>query len=82
MPIRTIELDRACESFSALAARAHLGEPSILTKRGQPYAAIVPPEMLTASTPCSDFVALRGSGKGLWVMSQSTDVESLRNEWD
>jgi antitoxin (DNA-binding transcriptional repressor) of toxin-antitoxin stability system len=82
MPIRTIELDRARKRLSARTTRAHLGEPSILTKRGQPYAAIVPPEMLTVSAPRSDFLALRGSGKGLWVMPRSTDVESLRNEWD
>jgi len=82
MPMHTIGLEQGRNTLPSLAARAHAGEPSLLTRHGRPYAAIVPPEMVTKSKPRPSFLALRGSGKGLWGASPSTSIKELRDEWN
>jgi antitoxin (DNA-binding transcriptional repressor) of toxin-antitoxin stability system len=81
MPMHTIGLEQGRNTFPSLAARAHAGEPSLLTRHGRPYAAIVPPEMVAKSRPRPNFLALRGSGEGLWGASPSAAIEDLRAEW-
>ncbi len=64
-----------------LLERAHHGSPTIITKRGRPYAALVsieavsrPPHLLLSS--------LKGSGAGLWGEDAARTVAILRDEWE
>jgi antitoxin (DNA-binding transcriptional repressor) of toxin-antitoxin stability system len=81
MATRTIGLEEGRRQLPQLAERAHAGQGSLLTKHGKPYAAIVPPEVLLRSRRKPSFLALRGSGKGLWGRSVSSHIAKLRDEW-
>ena len=82
MALRTIGLEQGRSTLPQLASLAHAGEPSLLTRHGKPYAAIVSPDMLNKARPRARFLVLRGSGKGLWSQSPATEVAALRDEWD
>jgi hypothetical protein len=81
-PITRLGLDEGRSTLPRLAALAHAGQASLLTRHGKPFAAIVAPEVLFASRPRPAFLALRGSGRGLWGPSASAAVADLRDEWD
>lgn len=81
-PITRIGLDEGRSTLPRLAAMAHSGQASLLTRHGKPFAAIVAPEVLLASRPRPAFLALRGSGRGLWGPSASAAVADLRDEWE
>ncbi len=82
MTLHTIGLEEGRNTLPQLASRAHAGEASLLTRHGKPYAAIVPPDMVAKLRPRARFLALRGSGKGLWGDAPAATVAELRNEWD
>lgn len=82
MSLRTVGLEQGRNTLPELASRAHAGEPSLLTRHGKPYAAIVSPDVLMKAQPRSRFLSLRGSGKGLWGPSPAQTVEDARNERD
>ena len=82
MTLRTVGLEQGRSTLPELASRAHAGEPSLLTRHGKPYAAIVSPDLLVKARPRARFLALRGSGKGLWGVSPAADIAALRNEWE
>jgi antitoxin (DNA-binding transcriptional repressor) of toxin-antitoxin stability system len=82
MPLHTVGLEEGRNTLPELASRAHAGEPSLLTRHGKPYAAIVPPEVLTKVRPRTRFLALRGSGKGLWGAAPARAIAAAREEWD
>lgn len=81
-PVTRIGLDEGRSTLPRLAALAHTGQASLLTRHGKPFAAIVAPEVLLASRPRPAFLSLRGSGRGLWGPSASAAVADLRDEWD
>jgi antitoxin (DNA-binding transcriptional repressor) of toxin-antitoxin stability system len=81
-PVIRIGLDEGRSTLPRLAALAHTGQASLLTRHGKPFAAIVAPEVLLASRPRPDFLALRGSGRGLWGPAASAAVADLRDEWE
>ena len=81
-PVTRVGLDEGRSTLPRLAALAHAGQASLLTRHGKPFAAIVAPEVLLASRPRPAFLALRGSGRGLWGPSASATVADLRDEWD
>jgi prevent-host-death family protein len=69
------------QQLPSLLEDAHAGNPVIITKRGKPYAAIVPLESLQEAGPRPSLVALRGSGEGLWGDDAAAWVERMRDEW-
>jgi prevent-host-death family protein len=69
------------QQLPSLLEGAHAGEAVIITKRGKPYAALVPFEALPATMPRPSVVALRGSGAGLWGKDAAAWVDRIRNEW-
>lgn len=81
MALHTVGLEQGRNTLPELASRAHAGEPSLLTRHGKPYAAIVPAEMLAKAQPRTRWLALRGSGKGLWGPRPASTVAALRDEW-
>jgi antitoxin (DNA-binding transcriptional repressor) of toxin-antitoxin stability system len=81
MVVHTVGLEVGRNTLPELASRAHAGEPSLLTRHGKPYAAIVPPDALNKARPRVRFLALRGTGKGLWGPSPAKAVAAIRDEW-
>lgn len=82
MSLRTFGLEQGRSKLPELASRANAGEPSLLTRHGKPYAAIVSPTLLAKATQRpSNFLSLRGTGKGLWGPSPARHIAELRDEW-
>ena len=65
-----------------LVTAAHRGLTTVITKHGQPYAALVPFNManMKHSLPAS-LMALKGCATGLWGKEPSRSVADLRDEW-
>lgn len=87
MRVNTVGLEQGRSRLPELAARANAGQPSLLTRHGKPFAAIVSPEMLEKTLQRqqrqrTSFVALRGSGKGLWGPSPTEFIAQIRDEWE
>jgi antitoxin (DNA-binding transcriptional repressor) of toxin-antitoxin stability system len=82
MATRSIGLEQGRKQLPHLAALANAGQGSLLTKHGKPYAAIVAPGVLLQARKKPSFLALRGTGKGLWGSSVSRHVAQLRDEWE
>ena len=81
MPVHTVGLEEGRSTLPQLASRANAGQPSLLTRHGKPYAAIVSPDTLMKAKPRASFLALRGSGKGLWGALPAHAIADLRDEW-
>ena len=73
--------EEARRGFPTLVDRAARGEPTIITKHGKPYAALVPASYLGQDIARVDIRALRGSGKGLWGRSIKSRIRLMREEW-
>lgn len=85
MSITQLGLEQCRIKLPALAALAHAGCPSIITRHGKPYAALVSVQALekaTASKRKTSLLTLKGTGQGLWGNSSSQAVADLRDEWD
>jgi prevent-host-death family protein len=74
--------EAARRQLPELLEQAHSGEPAIITKRGQPYAALVPLDQCQIPSARAGLLALRGSGTGLWGSAPTETVDTLRAEWD
>ena len=78
-------LEQARIKLPSLVAQANAGVPSVITRHGKPYAAIVSIEDLQKSSAtgaaAASVTSLRGSGKGLWGPSPAQTVAELREEW-
>lgn len=73
--------EAARKNFPSLIEQAHHGKPTIVTKRGRPYAAIVPVGDILQGKGSVDIKSLRGSGKGLWGRSSLAAIDKMRREW-
>jgi antitoxin (DNA-binding transcriptional repressor) of toxin-antitoxin stability system len=82
MTLHTVGLEQGRNTLPELALRAHAGEPSLLTRHGKPYAAIVSSDVLLKARSGAQFLSLRGTGKGLWGKSPAQSIAESRNEWD
>ena len=81
MPSKTCGAERARAHLPDLLDDAHQGLSTVITKRGRPYAALVP---LAQSAPLRKSLSLlkmKGSGSGLWGRSSARTVGRLRDEW-
>jgi antitoxin (DNA-binding transcriptional repressor) of toxin-antitoxin stability system len=77
----SIGLEEGRSKLPRLAALAHAGQCSVLTRHGKPYAAIVPAEWVRRAQARSGLLALQGTGRGLWGPSAAEHVAGLRDEW-
>ena len=85
MSVTHLGLEQCRIKLPAMAALAHAGSPSIITRHGKPYAALVSVQALekvTARQRKTSLLALAGTGSGLWGDSASQTIADLRNEWD
>jgi prevent-host-death family protein len=64
-----------------LLERAHRGQGSVITKRGKPYAEVVPVGTSAGGKPTLAFLSLAGSGRGLWGRDSRKALRRLRDEW-
>ena len=79
--ITTVGIEQGRNTLPQLALRAFGGKPSVLTKHGKPYVAIVPLDMIKrAPAGTSSFFALRGTGKGLWGDAPAQMIADMRDE--
>ena len=69
------------KKFPLLIEQAHHGKPTIVTKRGRPYAAIMPIAGVREEKGRIDIRNLRGSGKGLWGHDSLATIRKMRSEW-
>jgi len=74
--------EAARRQLPRLLDRAHSGEPSIIMKRGKPYAVLAAPDQCRIPSSRGGLLALRGSGAGLWGEAPADTVAALREEWD
>ncbi len=65
-----------------LAAAANRGVTTVITKHGQPYAALGPiAATKTNSRLPMALMALKGCAAGLWGKNPAGHVHALRDEW-
>jgi len=66
-----------------LVAAAHQGAITVITKHGQPYAALVPVSMAAGVKPGlpTSLMALKGSAAGMWGKEPARTIAKLRDEW-
>jgi prevent-host-death family protein len=74
--------EEARKRLPTLLERANRGKPTLITKRGIPYAAIMPVTALVRQQSGLSIRDLRGSGKGLWGKNVRAWIERIRNEWE
>ncbi|MEO8249586.1 MAG: type II toxin-antitoxin system Phd/YefM family antitoxin [Burkholderiales bacterium] len=83
MRVNTVGLEQGRSTLPELAAQANAGRPTLLTRHGKPWAAIVSPEMLDkAMTRRADLLSLCGTGKGLWGDDPAKWIDEIRDEWE
>jgi prevent-host-death family protein len=73
--------EEARRNFPTLVERAARGEPTLITKHGKPYAALVPASAISSRSAGADLRSLRGTGKGLWGRSARRTIARMRDEW-
>lgn len=74
--------EEARKRLPALLERAHRGKPTLITKRGQPYAAIVPVAALNRHQAGISIRELRGTGKDFWNKNVPAWIKRIRGEWE
>lgn len=74
--------EEARRRLPALLERAHRGKPTVITKRGAPYAVIMPVTALARQQAGISIRQLRGSGKSYWGKNAAQWIESIRGEWE
>lgn len=78
---KTCGAEEARATLPELLEQAHRGRVTVITKRGRPYAALVPAQRLGAGTRRVSLLALRGSGAGLWGDARAS-IAGMRDEWE
>lgn len=73
-------VEEARKTLPAILEAASQGQTTIITRRGNAIAAIVP--MKAAKTPgVGSLLSLAGTGKGMWGRDGTKVVARLRDEW-
>lgn len=82
----TYGLEQARAQLPLIAAEAHAGYTSVITRHGKPVAVVVPVQHWqaeqTQQRQRGGVLALRGTGRGLWGKSVSRTLAALRDEWE
>jgi prevent-host-death family protein len=79
--IKSEAAEAARKKFPSLIEQAHHGKATIVTKRGRPYAAIVPVTDAPSGQGQLDIQSFRGSGRGLWGPNVRASIQKMRREW-
>lgn len=78
---RTCGAEQARARLPELLERAHHGSPTVITKRGEPYAILVPVSEARRGPRRVSVLGLKGSGHGLWGPVASETIATMRDEW-
>lgn len=78
--MKQIGSEQARRRLPELLEKAHRGEPTLITKREKPYAALVPVSEVRKHG--LEFLALRGTGKDVWTLEPTEEIRRLRDEWE
>lgn len=73
--------DDARARLPELLERAHHGSATVITKRGRPYAVLVPIGSVD-DAPRLSLASMKGSGVGLWGTDSSATIDTLRSQWE
>ena len=73
--------EEARNQLPELLEAAEKGQPTIITKRGRPDAALIPIDSLQKGIRQQPLLPVAGSGRGLWGKSSSRTLSKLRDEW-
>ena len=79
MAVKTYGAEEARTLLPELLERAHAGSSMLITKRGKPYAALVPVDQVKRHRV--GLVSLKGTGRGLWGPHPAQQVDQVRDEW-
>ncbi len=74
--------EEARRNLPALLERAHRGKPTVITKRGAPYAVLMPVAALAQHHAGIHIQQLRGTGKGYWGKNAAQWIDRIRDEWE
>jgi antitoxin (DNA-binding transcriptional repressor) of toxin-antitoxin stability system len=80
MKIRRTGAEEARSQLPALLSEAERGRCTIIMRRGQSVAALVPATDVLRRHQ-KPITPLAGSGKGLWGRSSTATLRRLRSEW-
>ena len=72
--------EEARNQLPNLLEAAASGQPTVITKRGRPVAALVPIGDYLASVPQQPLTPAAGSGRGLWGRVSARTIRKLRDE--
>jgi prevent-host-death family protein len=75
-------VEEARNELPKLLEAAARGQTTIITRRGQPIAALVPLEAYEHTRRQLPLLDLRGSGRGLWGRDSRATIRALRKEWN
>jgi prevent-host-death family protein len=78
---KTLGAEEARATLPELLEQAHRGRVTVITKRGQPYAALVPVESVRPTGRRLPLLSLRGTGAGLWGSDPREHIRRMRDEW-
>ncbi len=73
--------EEARKRLPMILERAHRGKPTLITRRGEPYAAVVPVTALKQQAGIR-IQESRGSGKAFWSKNVTGWVNRIRDEWE
>jgi len=73
--------EEARKHLPALIAAAAQGRTTIITKHGNPVAAVVPAGSVVPARKQSPITSIAGTGRGLWGKDSARTVAKLRDEW-
>jgi prevent-host-death family protein len=82
----TYGLEQARAHLPHIAAEARAGHTSVITRHGEPIAAVVPVSFLRAEQAGrvrkGGILALRGTGRHMWPAGAGRTVAEMRDEWE
>ncbi|HEX7506991.1 MAG TPA: type II toxin-antitoxin system prevent-host-death family antitoxin [Polyangia bacterium] len=81
MQSKTCGAEQARAHLPELLDAAHRGSSTVITKRGRPYAALVPVDRATAPHSGPSLLQMKNTGAGLWGRSSARTLARLRDEW-
>lgn len=78
-------LEQARAQLPHIAAEARAGHTSVITRHGEPVAAVVPMSFLRAQQAGrirkGGILTLRGTGRHMWPEGAGQAVAHMRDEW-
>ncbi len=83
MPPASIGSEDARKDLPLLLQAAERGRSTVITRHGQPVAALVPmAQYQQLARPQRSLLELAGTGKGLWGPDVRRAIREIKDEWE